>query len=498
MTPPRDSADGPPPSPLASLLRELADVVDGASPADCPDETVRQVVLALVALSGLVDAELAAWVGAFDANTLWAGDGARSGGGWVAARTELSAARAAGIVATARALRACPVIEPSYRSGKLGTAKVLALLRAREEFADLFAEHEAYLVATVEHLTVAHAQLFLRRWAALAEATRAAEERERAGEHPDDGDSADPLADNELHLSMTLDGRWVGDLDLDAASGTQLAEAIGGVIDRKFHDGTYWNGDGVTMARRRIDALVELALRGAVPNQTKHGDPRPSVSVHLDERTLRGEPVEDIDDLATRRCHLDDGTPVSRTTAERLLCTARVTTLLHRMTEDGTIETVGITDLLRDATARQRKALRERDGGCVFPGCSAPFDWCEAHHLTPYEDGGPTLLANLATLCSHHHHLVHEGGWTLWRHTDGHLHLVKPDGSHVEMVRRGHKIDPDQRQPPVGPAPPPRPPRRTAEPRFLTRREQHDREHRRQQAERPGDERPPPPPAAET
>ena len=51
----------------------------------------------------------------------------------------------------------------------------------------------------------------------------------------------------------------------------------------------------------------------------------------------------------------------------------------------------------------------------MFPGCDRPSEWCQAHHLIPFEHGGSTDLANLCLLCSHHHHLVHEGGWSLER-----------------------------------------------------------------------------------
>ncbi|HEY5886078.1 MAG TPA: HNH endonuclease signature motif containing protein, partial [Acidimicrobiales bacterium] len=43
-------------------------------------------------------------------------------------------------------------------------------------------------------------------------------------------------------------------------------------------------------------------------------------------------------------------------------------------------------------------------------GCDVEFDWCEIHHLHPWEKGGPTDLGNLAPLCSYHHHWVHECG----------------------------------------------------------------------------------------
>jgi hypothetical protein len=60
--------------------------------------------------------------------------------------------------------------------------------------------------------------------------------------------------------------------------------------------------------------------------------------------------------------------------------------------------------------------------------------WCTAHHLqpwTPVTPGaarGPTDLANLAPLCSTHHHLAHEGGWTLTRGPDGVL-TARPPGT---------------------------------------------------------------------
>jgi hypothetical protein len=67
---------------------------------------------------------------------------------------------------------------------------------------------------------------------------------------------------------------------------------------------------------------------------------------------------------------------------------------------------------VRDATARQRRALHLRDRHCRFPGCRATRH-LHAHHVVPWTDGGPTDLANLLTLCSHHHRLVHDAGWRL-------------------------------------------------------------------------------------
>jgi len=60
-----------------------------------------------------------------------------------------------------------------------------------------------------------------------------------------------------------------------------------------------------------------------------------------------------------------------------------------------------------------RGAVILRDGGCVFPGCQAPPSWCECHHRQHWLHDGETCKDNLDLLCLRHHHLVHEGGWTL-------------------------------------------------------------------------------------
>src|ERR671913_257586 len=59
----------------------------------------------------------------------------------------------------------------------------------------------------------------------------------------------------------------------------------------------------------------------------------------------------------------------------------------------------------------QRAALAVRDGGCVFPDCTRPLAWCEAHHLRHWLHGGPTPLANLPLWRRAPPRAVHGGGW---------------------------------------------------------------------------------------
>jgi len=83
---------------------------------------------------------------------------------------------------------------------------------------------------------------------------------------------------------------------------------------------------------------------------------------------------------------------------------------------------------IRLANRSQRRALRAMYRGCAHPDCRVPFVDCAIHHVTPWESGGATDLANLLPLCSSHHHLVHEGGWRLTTDPARTLRSHRPGG----------------------------------------------------------------------
>jgi hypothetical protein len=67
----------------------------------------------------------------------------------------------------------------------------------------------------------------------------------------------------------------------------------------------------------------------------------------------------------------------------------------------------------RLASPGQYKALLVRDERCVYPGCTIPGTWCEAHHLVWWSRGGSTDIAHLALLCQRHHTTVHDKDLTI-------------------------------------------------------------------------------------
>mgnify|MGYP000943011562 CR=1 FL=1 len=68
---------------------------------------------------------------------------------------------------------------------------------------------------------------------------------------------------------------------------------------------------------------------------------------------------------------------------------------------------------------------------CAVPGCSVPFARCKLHHVTAWEDGGPTDLDNLLPVCVRHHHAIHDRGWQLHLTADRVLTIAAPDKTSI-------------------------------------------------------------------
>jgi hypothetical protein len=130
-------------------------------------------------------------------------------------------------------------------------------------------------------------------------------------------------------------------------------------------------------------------------------------------------------------CETIDGIPVPPATIRRLICNGLVTPVI---VDAGGVP-LDMGRQVRTANRAQRRALRAMYSHCGFAGCDIEFDRCEIHHIVPWELGGPTDLQNLLPLCSRHHHLVHEGGWTLHLAPDRTLTITQPDGHEFARCR---------------------------------------------------------------
>ena len=71
-----------------------------------------------------------------------------------------------------------------------------------------------------------------------------------------------------------------------------------------------------------------------------------------------------------------------------------------------------------------------RDKHCRFPGCTHDR-WIDAHHVKHWADGGETSPANMILLCSAHHRLVHEEGFSIEKDIQGEWYFKRPDGQPI-------------------------------------------------------------------
>ena len=146
-------------------------------------------------------------------------------------------------------------------------------------------------------------------------------------------------------------------------------------------------------------AVLLQALRAACDDLAgPAGDPRGDVSA---ETPARGDPADPA------RCHVEDGSALSVSTAQMLSCTAALSWMRH---DRGAVLALGRRR--RRPNAAIRRAARERDDGrCRFPGCQSRR--VDLHHIRHWINGGRTDLENLVSLCPYHHQVVHDRGYLI-------------------------------------------------------------------------------------
>jgi hypothetical protein len=203
-----------------------------------------------------------------------------------------------------------------------------------------------------------------------------------------------------LRVELPLE---VGDLVMKALEKAlernEVAEAVGETSRATFQS-------------QQADALVEI-----VPTYLDGGETQPSsvstpdryqVVVHADEAALHGgvgradAPLETI---------------------KRIACDSSIVVV----TEDERGTPLDLSRKQRTVSTPLRRALWARDRHCRFPGCHRAR-FVEAHHVHHWVDGGETSVDNLVLLCSHHHRLLHEGGYRIRRDYRGEHHFVRADG----------------------------------------------------------------------
>jgi hypothetical protein len=183
--------------------------------------------------------------------------------------------------------------------------------------------------------------------------------------------------------------------------------------------------------KRRADALVAISESWLAngPTSSSLGE-RFQVMLHVSAETLN--------DQGGEVSHLDDGHRVSAETSRRLSCDGS----MSEVSRDKQGNLLNIGRKSRIIPAAMRRALRTRDPGCRFPGCTH-LHYIDGHHIEHWSKGGETRLDNLIQLCRKHHRLVHEGGFACAKNTEGQVEFRDQAGVLIARTGRIRPLPPD-------------------------------------------------------
>lgn len=336
---------------------------------------------------GRAQRELLRLIADVDRCEVWRDHGARDLAHWLAMRYGISGWKARRWIGAAHALEELPRLSEALTTGGLGIDKVVELARF------VSPETEARVISWASR-------------ASCAAVRRRGDLEARA--------SREEALDAERKRSLTWwyfdEGRRFGlEAELPAAQGAIVARALQR-LSRSVSRMPDEHGEAFPSARR-ADALVALCSARIADDP----DPdRATVVVHAMAHGLESD---------TGGCEVEGGPVVHPETARRLLCNARVQTVI----EDDRGNVLDLGRMTREPSAAMVRQVRYRDRKCTFPGCGARR-FTEVHHIVWWRDGGRTDLENLLLICSFHHRLVHELGWSLRREADGEVGWFHPDG----------------------------------------------------------------------
>ncbi len=330
----------------------------------------------------------------FDETEAWGEQGAKSCAHWLTWRIGLDGGTAREKVRVARALGALPKLDAAFAAGQLSYAKVRALTRVTTPAT----EENALALA----LAATGAQL-----ERICRKLRHATEMEQ-----------------EMARERRFYGRVLGDglTRLEIVVTSDEADLIIQAVERVRNQ-----MGGEEQARpTAADGLMEL-VSAYVAGRTSPGEtpsaPDTELVVHVEHSSA-----------TTLTATLEDGSPVSAETFRRLACDAGVVTA--SLDAESTVLDVGRRT--RSIPPAIRRALWIRDKGCRFPGCTATR-FLHGHHVEHWLHGGRTSLENLVFLCSFHHRLVHEAGFSITMVATGEVTVTAPTGRCVSAEARDHE-----------------------------------------------------------
>ena len=452
----------------AAVTQMLSSACDG-SVAACDLRTALEMSRAIASRLAAFQARAAAVLAARESH----GDG---GAGVLRHATGVSRRQAVGRVRTVRVLDDLPVVRDALEAGKVSFANAARLAEASEAAGADAVQADAGLLSDAKSMSDDQFAREARRWVARNRSDGGeadyARRRARRSLRIWDGDDGmthlrgelDPMTGERIRNRLEAEARRLRRSD-GRDERRSFPQAMADALD-----GVTATGSDIVQGRGRANPAWSGQSPGGSNNVQGRGGQSPGGRVGGDagcrsgnrrdsdadgrrdnghngdaaaDNLHRGRPIADIavvsyvdsgtGDLVSQ---LATGEPLPPSVLERLACNASITGILYDT--NGTPLWRGTSK--RTATAAQLRALIARDGGCVGCGCHPAL--CQAHHIRPASQGGPTTIANMLLLCWDCHYKVHHHQWAVVRRR-GRFGLLPP-----ERTRWGPARAPD---PPADP-----------------------------------------------
>lgn len=402
---------------VISRVHEVLDEFAALSDADLDDIAdiaVRAASVSLGQAKARIDAVLMVLARTLDERGSARAAGATSTGALLAGDFGGDRPAAARMVRTARRLTNAPVTHSALGAGALGGEQagiIAAALSRLPVDLDAAARRglEDWLIAQAKVLSIQDlARAAMRSAAAFktrAEADLHEDEQLAARERRSRARSAFWMADNQ-------DGTWRGGFTVpEAEAEARMAAVEAGAAPRRTNPGRAdaaaddgaCSDEHLPMNRRHREGRAFAAICGRLPADQlpNAGGMSAVLTVNVDYDAIAGQLGPGT---------LPSGARVSAGLVREAACSAGI---IPRVMGGASLP-LDLGRLKRSFTATQRRALAQRDHGCVFPGCDRTAAWTEGHHWrdpwTPTRPGerlGNTDLDNGCLLCADHHRLVH-------------------------------------------------------------------------------------------
>jgi len=361
--------------------------------------SIDQLDRAIVNLSARINAasyELLVLIRRFDERAGWLQWGFTNCAEWLHWRCDLGLSAAREKVRVAHALKTLPRMSLAFSRGELSYSKVRALSRVARP------DNEDALMAFARKTTAARVEERCREL--------------RCGTADSVAEAYRSHANRSLRMHRDpVRGTLTISVELPLEAGELIDKALDRARESSSASGPEFAGE--SWAAQQADALVTMATsylsghcEASAASAENHRSPY-QVTVHVDRSALSegdgrsGLPIESV---------------------KRLCCDSETVVIV----EDESGEPLDVGRKTRTVPTAIKRALWSRDKGCVFPGCSHKR-FVDAHHIQHWSAGGETSLENLLLLCTRHHRLVHEDGFSIAKDYLDRWYFRRPDGQAV-------------------------------------------------------------------